>query len=291
MREGWFERDGVRFHYLEWEAPEPDAEPIVFLHGLSSNARFWERVAGRLGGRRMLALDQRSHGLTGSPVSGYTHEELAADAAALFDHAGLGRAVVAGHSWGAAIALELAAARADLVSGLAFIDGPAASMSEVLSWEQAQQVMQPPLPRYSSLAEAVAAKKKELEWERSWGDDLVPFVEAGLTGSEAGYVLTLTEPVRLQILKELFHYHPELLWPRVEGPVAILLAESDSAFGRWKRRSEKLLRELKPDADVRWFRSPHDIPLHLPAEVALELERLSLRAAFADLARQLGSLA
>ena len=51
MREGWFERDGVRFHYLEWEAPESDAEPIVFLHGLSSNARFWERVAGRLGGR------------------------------------------------------------------------------------------------------------------------------------------------------------------------------------------------------------------------------------------------
>jgi len=291
IREGWFERDGVRLHYLEWEAAETNAEPILYLHGLSSNARYWERVAARLGGRRMLALDQRSHGRSESPPTGYLHEDLVADAAALFDRADLGRAVVAGHSWGAAVALELAAARPDLVSGLAFIDGPAASMSEVLSWEQAQQVMQPALPRYASLQEAIAAKKKELEWERSWGEDLVPFVEAGLVPADGGYVLTLTEAVRFEILKQLFHYHPELLWPRVESPIAILLAESDTPFGRWKRRSEKSIRELRPDVHVRWLRSPHDIPLHLPDQVALELERLSLRAGFADLARQVGSLA
>jgi pimeloyl-ACP methyl ester carboxylesterase len=291
MREGWFERGGVRLHFREWDADGNSAEPIVFLHGLSSNARYWTRVAERLSGRRMLALDQRSHGLSDRPADGYTHEELAGDAAALFEHAGVSRAVVAGHSWGAAIALEVAAARPDLVSGLAFIDGPAASMSEVLSWEQAQQVMQPALPRYGSLEEAVYAKRSEMEAELSWGDDLVPFVEAGLTPAEGGYVLTLTEPVRFQILKELFHYHPELLWPRVECPVAILLADTDTPFGRWKRRSEQTLRGLRPDADIRWFRSPHDIPLHAPDEVALELERLSLRAGFGDLARDVASLA
>ena len=289
MREGFFDRDGVRLHYLDWDPEEaPDAravEPIVFLHGLSSNARFWARVAERLPGRRMLALDQRSHGLSDRPASGYTHEELTADAAALFDHARLGRALVVGHSWGAAIALELAAARPDLVSGLVFIDGPVASMSEVLTWEQAQQVMQPALPFYGSLEEAVAAKRKDLEWGRSWGDDLVPFVAAGLAATEGGFVLTLNEPVRFRILKELFHYHPELLWAQVDCPVAVLLAESDTPFGRWKRRSEETLRELRPEADIRWFRSPHDIPIHLPQETARELERLSLRAGFADVAR------
>jgi uncharacterized protein (TIGR03083 family) len=291
MQESRFSRSGVSLHYLEWPPPAGSTlEPIVFLHGLSSNARFWSRVAERLPGRRMLALDQRAHGLSDRPQSGYTHEELVADAAALFEHAQVGRAVVAGHSWGASIALELAAARPDLVSGLAFIDGPAASMSEVLSWEQAQQVMQPALPRYGSLAEAIVAKRQELEWERSWGDDLVSFVEAGLAPVDGGYALTLTEPVRFEILKELFHYHPELLWPEVQCPVAIMLAESDTPFGRWKKRSEKTLRELRPDADVRWFRSPHDIPLHLPDEVALELERLSLRAGFADLAREVAAL-
>jgi uncharacterized protein (TIGR03083 family) len=291
MHEGSFSRAGVRLHYLEWGSADTSAvEPIVFLHGLSSNARFWTRVAERLPGRRLLALDQRAHGLSDRPESGYTHDELVADAASLFAERGVERALVAGHSWGAAIALELAAARPELVSGLAFIDGPAASMSEVLSWDQAQQVMQPALPRFASLAEAVVAKRRELDWERSWGDDLVPFVEAGLAPVDGGYALTLTEPVRFQILKELFHYHPELLWPEVQCPAAIMLAESDTPFGRWKRRSEQTLRELRPDADVRWFRSPHDIPLHLPDEVALELERLSLRAGFADLARAVAAL-
>ena len=76
IHEGWFERDGVRLHYLEWEGSETGAEPILFLHGLSSNARYWERVAARLGGRRMLALDQRSHGLSERPEGGYTARAL-----------------------------------------------------------------------------------------------------------------------------------------------------------------------------------------------------------------------
>jgi pimeloyl-ACP methyl ester carboxylesterase len=294
VREGWTEREGVRLHFLEW-TPEPDfegpaREPILFLHGLSSNARFWGRVAARLPGRRMLALDQRAHGLSSRTPGGYDHETLVADAAHLLVEVGTGPALVAGHSWGAAIALELAAARPDLVSGLAFIDGPAASMSEVLSWEQAQQMMQPPLPHFANLAEAIARKRQELEWERSWGDDLVSFVQAGLVSEDGGYVLTLTEEARFEILRELFHYHPELLWPHVQGPVAVLLAESDSPIGRWKRRAEETIRSLRPDAEIRWFRSPHDIPIHLPDEVAVELELLSIRAAFARLSRDLTEL-
>ena len=134
MHEGFLERDGIRLHYLDWTPSGPvRREPILFMHGLSSNARFWERLAARLPERRLIALDQRSHGASDRPASGYSHETLMADAAHVLESLRLGRAVVAGHSWGAAIALELAVARPDLVSGLAFIDGPASSMSEVLS--------------------------------------------------------------------------------------------------------------------------------------------------------------
>jgi pimeloyl-ACP methyl ester carboxylesterase len=290
MREGWFEREGARLHYLEWEADGDQRLPVLFLHGLSSNARFWERVAGRLSGRRMLALDQRSHGLSDRPPSGYTHDVLIADAAALLERSGVDRAVVAGHSWGAAIALELAAARRDRVAGLVFIDGPAASFSEVMTWDQAQQIMQPPLPRYSSLADAVLAKRRELDWESSWGDDLVPFVEAGLVQDASGFAVTLTPEVRFEILREMYHYHPELLWPEVEGPIELLLAESDTLIGRWKHRAEEKVRSLRPDADVRWLRSPHDIPIHLPDAVAAEVDRLSLRAAYRDVGREIASV-
>ena len=67
--DGWLERDGVRLHYLEW-TPDSEAErqpACLLLHGLSSNARYWERLAQHLPGRRLVALDQRGHGLTGQP--------------------------------------------------------------------------------------------------------------------------------------------------------------------------------------------------------------------------------
>jgi hypothetical protein len=119
----------------------------------------------------------------------------------------------------------------------------------------------------------------------------MPFVEAGLVREASGFALTLTSEVRFEILREMYHYHPELLWPAVDGPVELLLAESDSLIGRWKRRAEETVRGLRPDADVRWLRSPHDIPLHLPDAVASEIDRLSLRAAYRDLARDAASLA
>src|SRR2546421_5439105 len=110
MREGWIERSGVRLHYLEWEPVGDPQEPALFmLHGLSSNALVWERMARHLPARRMVALDQRSHGLSDRPTDGYASSELVEDAAHTIRELGLGQPLVLGHSWGAAVALEVAA--------------------------------------------------------------------------------------------------------------------------------------------------------------------------------------
>ena len=66
---GWLVRDGVRTRYLEW-APDHGAArspAILLLHGLSSNAHYWDRVAGHLGPRRVVAVDQR--GRSGGRIS------------------------------------------------------------------------------------------------------------------------------------------------------------------------------------------------------------------------------
>src|SRR5205807_5306464 len=120
VNDGWLERAGVRLHYLEWLPDSQAREPALFLlHGLSSNARVWERLADRQGARRIVALDQRSHGLSDRPPTGYAATELTADAAHAIRALSLGRPLVAGHSWGASVALELASGFPDLVSGLA----------------------------------------------------------------------------------------------------------------------------------------------------------------------------
>ena len=180
MREGWLERSGVRLHYLEWEPKVEPREPALFLlHGLSSNSLVWARMAAELDSRRIVALDQRSHGLSDRPSEGYGSDELVGDAAHAIEELGLGRPLVGGHSWGASVALELAARRPDLASGLVFVDGPPASISRVMSWEEASERMQPPFPIYASLEQAVEAQRQYLG-EAAWDDDLQDFVRAGL---------------------------------------------------------------------------------------------------------------
>jgi pimeloyl-ACP methyl ester carboxylesterase len=280
--DGWLKRDGVRFHFLEW-TPEPKAErtpPVVLLHGLSSNARYWERLARHLQDRRLVALDQRGHGLTGrapeSPVlpDGYAMERLLDDVALAISELGIGKPVVVGHSWGATVALELVGTRPGLASGLVFIDGPVQSAANLFSWEQAQSIMQPPLPRFASWADAVSESTRD--FEGAWADDLEPFVKARIIPDGDAFVLTLTAPVRLELLRGLYESQPDVLWPRVDVPAVALLAQRSAArISRSKQIGVERLATIAPRIEVRWFDTPHDIPLFMPAEVASEVERIA----------------
>ena len=55
--------------------------------------------------------------------AGYDFASVAGDAAALLAALGWRRPLIVGHSWGADVALELAAAQPELASGLVFVDG------------------------------------------------------------------------------------------------------------------------------------------------------------------------
>ena len=289
MREpadGWLDRGGVALHYIEWR-PEGEARPdppVLLLHGLSSNARYWDRLARELGGRHLVAFDQRGHGLTGrppkgpDPSTGYAMEQLIDDAVFVIQELGLQSPVVVGHSWGATVALELVGTRAGSASGLVFIDGPVQSAANMFSWEDAQRFMQPPLPRFANFADAVAQSQRD--FDGAWADDLEPFVRARVMAEGNELVLTLTAPVRLQLLRGLYESQPDVLWPRVDMPAIVLLARGGPAqISTWKGRGAMHLKTLAPSVEVKWFDTPHDIPLFAPAAVAAEVERVSAPAA------------
>lgn len=289
MREpadGWLERSGVGLHYVEWR-PEGEAQrdtAVLLLHGLSSNARYWDRVASFLESRHVVALDQRGHGLTGRPphapdlAGGYAMDQLLEDAAFVISELKLEQPALVGHSWGATVALELIGNRPGIASSFVFIDGPIQSAANMFSWEEAQKFMQPPLPRFASFAEAIAESQRD--FDGAWDDDLEPFVKARVIEDADALVLTLTAPVRLQLLRGLYDSQPDVLWPQIDGPAAALLARGGpSRISGWKERGAALLAKLAPDVEVRWFDTPHDIPLYAPAAVAAEIERISSRAA------------
>src|SRR5690349_3084759 len=131
-RDSNLRRGDFEFHYVEWEAAATAVPPpILLLHGLSSNAHYWDRVAGHLTNRRLVALD-----LTPRDPADAAMPELLADIAVAISDLGLEKPVVVGHSWGAGLALEFVVAHPDVVSGFVFVDGPIHGVARIFTWEE-----------------------------------------------------------------------------------------------------------------------------------------------------------
>lgn len=205
-------------------------------------------------------------------------DELLKDVDHVIAELGLEKPVVVGHSWGATIALEYVGTRHGMAGGLVFIDGPVQSAANLFSWDEAQKLMQPPLPRFTSFEEAVSQSKRD--FEGAWDQDLESFVKARIIPDGDRLVLTLTAPVRLELLRGLYEAQPDVLWPRVEVPAAALLARHGPARIATSREiGAARLAELAPNVEISWFDSPHDIPLFMPAEVAAAIDHVATPAA------------
>lgn len=116
---GAFHRDGIRFAY----EIDGAGQAVVLLHGLGGDRAAALELCSPGPGRLRVALDQRGHGETepvGDPA-GFTFEALAADVAALLDTIGVERAVLAGVSMGAAVALAFALRHPGRVTALALV--------------------------------------------------------------------------------------------------------------------------------------------------------------------------
>src|SRR5574340_1005641 len=82
-----------RFHYLSWGAERTELPGALLLHGITSSALSWIRVAPALADRyRVFALDMRGHGDSIKPSKGaYSLRRTADDAAAFIHILGLER--------------------------------------------------------------------------------------------------------------------------------------------------------------------------------------------------------
>ena len=95
----------------------------MLVHGIACHRAFMAPQARFLRARhRVVAIDLRGHGDSDAPRQRYTIEALADDVGWICEQRELERAVVVGHSLGGLVALELAAARPDLIGGAVLID-------------------------------------------------------------------------------------------------------------------------------------------------------------------------
>jgi pimeloyl-ACP methyl ester carboxylesterase len=96
-----------------WDSAGPDdgvgTETLLLLNGLGSPSATWFRVVRALRPTvRVVTIDNRGTGRTGVPEGPYPVSQLAADAVAVLDAAGVDKAHVLGLSLGGLIAQELA---------------------------------------------------------------------------------------------------------------------------------------------------------------------------------------
>lgn len=105
---------GVR---LLWREDGAGA-PLLLLNSVGCDLTLWDAVMPRLKGYRVLRMDMRGHGGSDSPPGDYTLEQIAADALAVLDAAGVEKAAVCGLSLGGMTAMTLALAAPARVSSL-----------------------------------------------------------------------------------------------------------------------------------------------------------------------------
>jgi pyruvate dehydrogenase E2 component (dihydrolipoamide acetyltransferase) len=99
------------------------SDSVVLLHGFGGDLTTWlfNQEALAAGGRSVYALDLPGHGGSTKQVGAGTVDALAGTVADALDAIGVGRAHVAGHSLGGAVAIALAAAGPERVASLTLI--------------------------------------------------------------------------------------------------------------------------------------------------------------------------
>jgi pimeloyl-ACP methyl ester carboxylesterase len=270
--------DGLRLHLRDWGGPDAPP-PILLVHGLASNARIWDLLAPLLAPNfRLVAIDQRGHGLSDKPDDGYDLATIADDLASAIVALGWLRPLVVGHSWGANVALQLAADHPELPAGIVLLDGGTNELASAMPLEETLERLAP--PRLAGTPRAEFLERLRSRWT---SEVLSQGVEEAIMGNfaidaEDRIAPHLTYENHLKIVRGMWEQRPTQLFSHVVCPTLIIPAElspADQRAAEWvdrKRRAVAVAEVAMPHARVVWAHDTiHDVQLQRPAWLASEL--------------------
>jgi pimeloyl-ACP methyl ester carboxylesterase len=222
--------DGVELHTID----EGQGDPVLLLHGFPDSSRLWRHQIPALvaAGYRVLAPDQRGFGDSDKPpaVEQYQIQCLLGDVAGLLDQAGVDRAHVVGHDWGAFIAWGLASfmpARVDRLVALS-VSHPATYFGPLEQYERSWYML---LFQFEGVAEQ-ALQRDDWRLLRAWlagAKDLDVYLEqlarpGALTAGLNWYRANATPAV-------LFGLGEPTPWPPVYAPTLGVWSSGDAYCG------------------------------------------------------------
>lgn len=207
------------------------AQAILCLHGRWGRGETWSDFIGRYrDSYRVIAPDQRGHGLSDKPVARYASEDLARDAHGLIVQLGCAPALVVGHSMGGRVAAHLAVQYPQDVRALAILDETAGG-PENLSTLPPEEVSPDdhltaewPTP-YPSYEEAI----RDLTSRFSRGSSVRYFLDS-LVETVEGYDFLFSR----YAMAALAEYHREWydILPHIRCPVLLVRATESWCLSR-----------------------------------------------------------
>jgi len=241
----------IQLSVREWSG---EGRSFLLVHGLASNARTWDGVARRLNmaGHRVVAVDQRGHGLSDKPDAGYGFNDVTSDLHALIDTLGLQQPILAGH---------FAARYPNALSGLVLVDGGFIDLSARpgATWEETSERLRPPNLLGTPWTQMIERfRSYHPEWDEAQIEMQMGNYETLPDGTIRPW---LTLERHMAIVRALWDDPPSALYERIETPVLVALAEvGDEERRRGRDESvTKAVARLRR-AEVKHFDgAPHDI--------------------------------
>jgi pimeloyl-ACP methyl ester carboxylesterase len=265
--------NGLTFHLIDWGG---HGEWLVLLHGLASQAHIWDLAAPQLiDSFRVIALDQRGHGLSDKPDAGYDFATVSSDLDAILKTLKIERATLIGHSWGGNVAVQYAVDHPLRVSGLVLVDGGFLQVPDGADWPTVEKMLEPPDLIGTPVEEFRAGMKTWL------GSAWSPAAEAiTLQNFEVRKDGTIAPRLRksnhMQVVRALYEHRPSELWARVQCPVLLIPAVAPAPHDERtrdlldrKRHNVALAEQRLKQSQTIWMMDTiHDIPLQRPQELA-----------------------
>lgn len=223
---------------IEWQEHGAGPRPLVLVHGFTGSRDDFADVVGDLADLgRLVLVDQRGHGGSSNPGTGYDFAQLVEDLRGVFDAAGIERADLLGHSLGGMVALRFTLEHPERVASLVLMDTSARSVP----------LLSAPLERMRAAVERHGMQRliDGLSAMTLAGEDLdIARIEGDERFRARGRAkLAAMDPAAFLALVPLLSDHPPLVerLREIRCPTTVLVGERDAPF---LATSEELVRGI-----------------------------------------------
>jgi esterase len=265
--DGYLTVHGLRHHYIRWG--DPGADPVVFLHGLMNNARYWEQVAETFVPEySVYAPDLRGHGESEHAPGGYLVWAFAMDLRGVVEELDFEAFDLVAHSIGSRVAMAYARDHSHRLKHLVLADmGPQMADQGARGIRKSTGESQK-APGFTTEAEALEHFASQYPGrDRGF---LMRQLAASLVLDEAtGNLVFRFDPAIHQATGRAAIVEIPFLWESLEHitcPTLVIRAEKSKVLSR--EIAEEMVERLPKGRFVEIADAGHQVPLHQPEAFA-----------------------